>query len=293
MPLLKCSSGGLVNVDEEFSEKLIVQLAPTGMMPTKKDTPHVPITPKEIAADTYKAYKLGVSVVHVHARDEEGRPTYKKEIYDEIIARIKEKCPDIIICASTSGRTYSALDQRAQVLDLKPDMASLTVGSLNFSAAPSINSIETIKELAMRMAQKGIKPELEIFESGFINTAIYLERKGYFKPPMHFNLLLGSLGSIPADLRDHVYLVESIPHGNTWSATGIGRFQARINVAAILMGGHVRVGIEDSIYYDYHKRELATNERLVKRILKIAKELGRDIATPADARKILKLNYSC
>lgn len=280
-------------MDKEFSEKLIVQLAPTGMVPTKKDTPHVPITPKEIAADTYKAYKLGVSVVHVHARDEDGQPTYKKEVYDDIITRIREKCPDIVICVSTSGRTFSALDQRAQVLDLKPDMASLTVGSLNFPADTNINSIETIKELAMRMARKGIKPELEIFESGFINTAIYLARKGYFKPPLHFNLLLGSLGSIPADLRDHVYLVESIPQGNTWAATGIGRFQARINVAAILMGGHVRVGIEDSIYYDYGRRELATNERLVKRIVRVSKELGREIATPEEARKILRLNDNC
>lgn len=280
-------------MEDSFSEKLIVQLAPTGMVPTKKDTPHVPITPKEIAVDTYKAYRLGVSVVHIHARDEEGQPTYKKEIYGEIIARIKEKCPDIVVCASTSGRKFAALDQRAEVLDLKPDMASLTVGSLNFPADTSINSIDTIKELAARMAQKGVKPELEIFESGFINTAKYLARKGYFKPPLHFNLLLGSLGSIPADLRDHVYLVESIPQGDTWAATGIGRFQARINVAAILMGGHVRVGIEDSIYYDYGKRELATNEKLVKRIVKIAKELGRDIATPEEARKILRLNDRC
>jgi 3-keto-5-aminohexanoate cleavage enzyme len=277
---------------DDFSEKLIIQLAPTGMVPTKKDTPYVPITPREIARDIYKAYKLGVSVVHIHARDEEGRPTYKKEIYEDIFSLVKEKCPDIIICASTSGRVFSRLDQRTQVLDLGPDMASLTVGSLNFPADTSVNSIETIKELATRMARRGIKPELEIFEAGFINTAKYLAGKGYFKPPLHFNLLLGSLGSIPADMRDHVYLVESIPRGDTWSATGIGRFQARINVAAILMGGHVRVGIEDSIYYDHKNRELATNERLVKRIVKITKELGREIATPAEARKILRLKDS-
>ncbi|HTY90807.1 MAG TPA: 3-keto-5-aminohexanoate cleavage protein [Methanocella sp.] len=275
---------------DEFKEKLIIQLAPTGMVPTKKDTPHVPITPKEIAADTYKAYRLGASVVHLHARGEDGRPTYKKEVYEEIFSRVREKCPDIVICASTSGRLYSDIDQRAEVLELGPEMASLTVGSLNFPSDISINSIETIKDLAIRMARRGIKPELEIFESGFINTAQYLAKKGYFKAPLHFNLLLGSLGSIPADLRDHVYLVESIPRGDTWSAAGIGRYQARINVAAILMGGHVRVGIEDSIYYDYTTRELATNERLVRRIARIAKELGREIATPADARKILGLN---
>lgn len=266
---------------------LIIKLAPTGMIPTRKDTPYVPLTPEEIAKDTYKSYKLGVSVIHVHARDEQGMPTYKREIFEDIFARIKDKCPDIIICATTSGRVHPQVEHRAEALETRPEMASLTMGSLNFPRYSSVNPMETIKLLADSMRDKCILPELEIFEPGFINTSIYLARKGYLKPPLHYNMLLGSLGSIPGDLRDLVYLVESLPQGSTWSATGIGRFQTQINVGAILMGGHVRVGIEDSIYYNYKKKELATNENLVKRIVRIAEEIGRDIATPKEARKIL------
>jgi 3-oxoadipate:acetyl-CoA acetyltransferase len=271
----------------EPAEKLIIKLAPTGMIPTKKDTPHVPITPEEIIRDTYEAYKLGVSIVHIHARDKEGRPTHKKEDFEETFRGIKEKCPDIIICATTSGRVDPQVEHRSEVLALNPEMASLTVGSFNFPQHPSVNPLETIKHLATLMKNKGILPELEIFESGFINTAKYLCQRNYLKKPLHFNLLLGSLGSIPAGLEDLVYLVKSLPSGSTWSATGIGRFQAQINVAAILMGGHVRVGIEDSIYYNYPNAELATNPNLVKRIVRIADDLGRKIATPDEARAIL------
>lgn len=276
-------------VNGKLADKLIIKLAPTGMIPMKSDTAHVPITPKEIAEDTYKAYKLGASVVHVHARDAKGKPTYKKAIYQKIFSEIKKMCPDIILCASTSGRVHPQVEHRGEVLSLNPEMASLTVGSLNFPKYASVNSPETIKILAKSMLDKGILPELEIFEPGFINTAKYLHRKNYFKYLLHFNLLLGSLGSIPADIRDLTYLVDSLPPLSTWSATGIGRFQTQINLAAILMGGHVRIGIEDSIYYNYPDKELATNEKLVARIVYIAKELGREIATPNEARQILGL----
>jgi len=271
------------------AEKLIITLAPTGMIPTKKDTPHVAITPKEIAEDVYEAYKLGASIAHVHARDESGKPTYKKERYEQIIMEIKRKCPDIIICASTSGRVDPQVEHRGEVLDLYPEMASLTMGSLNFPKHPSVNPMDIIKKLAKMMMDRGIMPELEIFEAGFINTANYLVRKGYIKEPLHFCLLLGSLGSIPANLSDLTYLVSSLPANCNWSATGIGRFQIQINVAAILMGGHVRVGVEDSIYYNYPNEQLATNTDLVKRIVRIANELNREIATPKEARAILGL----
>jgi 3-keto-5-aminohexanoate cleavage enzyme len=267
--------------------KLIIQLAPTGMIPTKEITPYVPITPDEIAGDTYRAYNLGATVVHVHARDENGVPSPRTEIFDEIFNRIREKCPDIIICATTSGRFHHDPDQRAAVLDLKPEMATLSVGSVNFFDHPSINTPDLVTRLALKMNELGIKPELEIFEPGFINTARYLVKKGVLKSPLHFNLLLGSLGSIPADIRDLVYMVESLPPGSTWSGAGIGRFQAKINTAAILMGGHVRTGIEDALYYDDEQTLLATNEALGKRIVRIAGEMGREIATPDEARAIL------
>jgi 3-keto-5-aminohexanoate cleavage enzyme len=174
-------------------------------------------------------------------------------------------------------------------LDLQPEMASLTLGSLNFPQHPSVNSMETIKRIATAMKERGILPELEIFEPGFINTAKYLARKGYLKKPLHFCLLLGSLGSIPANISDLTYLAQLLPPKSSWSATGIGRFQVQINVASILMGGHVRVGIEDSIYYNYPGKELATNTKLVERIVRIAKDLDREIATPKEARELLGL----
>jgi 3-keto-5-aminohexanoate cleavage enzyme len=274
--------------DFEQVGKMIITLAPTGMIPTKKDTPYVPVTPEEIANETYQAYKLGVSIVHVHARDENGNPTYKKEFYEKIFKEIKRKCPDIIICASTSGRIFPQVEHRAEVLDLYPDMASLTMGSMNFPQYPSVNSLDTIKKLSTIMMERNILPELEIFEPGFINTAKYLFKKGYLKQ-LQFCLLLGSLGSIPANISDLSYLVQSLPTGSNWSATGIGRFQTQINVAAMLMGGHIRVGIEDSIYYNYPKEELATNVKLVERILRLAKDLNREIATPKETREILRL----
>src|SRR4030065_2143478 len=146
------------------------------MIPMKKDTPYVPITPQDIAKETYEAYKLGVSVVHVHARDEQGKPTFKKEVYQRIFREIKKKCSDIIICATTSGRVSPQVEHRTEVLDLCPEMASLTLGSLNFPQHPSVNSFETIIHLAKAMKENGVLPELEIFEPGFINTAKYLVR---------------------------------------------------------------------------------------------------------------------
>jgi 3-keto-5-aminohexanoate cleavage enzyme len=279
----------IIDYECEPVGKLIITLAPTGMIPTKKENPHVPLTPEEIAKDVYEAYKLGASIVHVHARDEQGQPTHRKEIFAEIFKEIRRKCSDIIICATTSGRVDPQVEHRTEVLDLFPEMASLTLGSLNFPQHPSVNPMETIKKIATSMKEKGILPELEIFEAGFINTAKYLARKGYLRKPLHFSLILGSLGSISANIGDLTYLTQLLPQESTWSATGIGRFQAQINVAAILMGGHVRVGIEDSIYYNYPKEELATNVKLVERIARIAKELNREIATPKETREILGL----
>ena len=276
--------------DSTLFEPLIIQLAPTGMILQKGDNPSVPISPDEIAADVSRCYKLGVSVVHVHARHEDGTSAYEREIYEDIFEKIRKKCPEIIFCASTSGRGVPDMENRCQVLDLMPEMATLTVGTVNFVGQRSNNTFESVKYLADRMKKLGIKPEIEIFERGFINTALYLAKKGHLSYPMHFNFLLGSLGSIPAELRDLAYLVDSIPEGNTWAATGIGRFQIGINTAAIIMGGHVRVGLEDALYYNHATSELATNENLIKRVVRIAHDVGREIATPKEARRILSLN---
>lgn len=272
-------------------KKLIINAAITGMVPTKNDNPYLPVSVEEIIEDSINCFQVGASIVHIHARDETGKPTYKKEIYRRIIEGIRKKCPDLIICVSTSGRIYNTFEKRSECLelkgDIKPDMASLTMGPLNFPQQISINTIDMIEKLALKMRNNGIIPEIEIFEPGMIQTAKMLIKKGILKPPFYFNIILGSLYSTPATLSDLVYMVQSLPEGAIWGATGIGQFQLAINFAAILMNGNVRVGLEDNIYYDIQKKRYATNEMLIERIVKFAKEIGRDITTPSEARNII------
>ncbi len=272
--------------------KIIINAAITGMVPTKKETPHIPITEDEIVADAIACHKAGASIVHLHVRDENGEPCYKAERYKRIITRIRNEC-DIIICVSTSGRKYKEFEKRTEVLKLdgeaKPEMASLTTGSLNFSKQASINSPEMICELAKTMIANDIRPELEVFDIGMLNYAKYLANKLPLTKPLYFNLLLGSLGGIPGRPRDLSYLVQNLPEDSVWAAAGIGAFQLPINVTALVKGGGVRIGLEDNIYYDYQKMSPTTNEELIKRIVRIAKELDRKIATPKEVRQMLNI----
>lgn len=275
----------------ELYTKLIINAAITGMVPKKENTPHVPISVEEIIQDATACCQAGASIVHIHARDKNGRPTYEKEVYADIISGIREECPDLIICASTSGRVYNTFESRSQVLELegnlKPDMASLTLGSLNFMEQASINSPEMIEKLALKMKENGIVPEMEIFDAGMINTARVMIKKGILVRPFYCNILFGSIYSIPGTLFDLSYIVKSLPRGFHWSAAGIGKFQLKMNLAAILMGGNVRVGLEDNIYYDCDKGTLATNEQLITRLINFSKEIGRMVATPKEAAYIL------
>ena len=274
--------------------KLIINCALTGMVPTKSDTSCVPVTPEEIASDAIACANAGATIVHVHARDEDGKPTYRKDVYREIIERIREAAPELVICVSTSGRKFPDPELRGEVLDLRgkarPDMASLTLGSFNFPQTISPNPPQTIHYLAERMAEKGIKPELEAFEAGMINYGVYLLRKGLLKDDSpYFNLILGSLGTSRANVASLHNMLECLPIDAVWSVGGVGRFQLPITTIAIALGGGVRVGIEDTIYYDYERTKLATNEMLVKRVVRIAKELGRELATPEETRSRLGL----
>ena len=273
--------------------KLILNLALTGVVHTKADAPHLPVTPEEIAEDTKRCYDAGASMVHLHARDAHGAPDYRKEIYTEIVQRVRECCSDIIVCVSTSGRAANAFEQRSQSLelddDLKPEMASLTLGSLNFPTQASVNDPQMIAALLAKMAERDIVPELEVFDCGMIDYAKYLLRREILHPPLYFNLFLGSLGTIQATPHHLTSLVEQLPEGATWGATGVGRSQFRINAMAVAMGGHVRVGLEDSAFMDLGKSRPATNLRLVERIAGVARSMGRDIASPDEARKIIGL----
>ncbi|MBI2102583.1 3-keto-5-aminohexanoate cleavage protein [Candidatus Woesearchaeota archaeon] len=274
--------------------KLIINFTPNGMIPTKEMTPFVPISPEEIANDVLKAAELGASIVHLHAREPDGTPSTKKEIFAEIIRRIRAKNKEIIIGVTTSGRNINTFEARSEVLDLdgdvKPDMGSLTLSSLNFNKSASVNSPEVIQKLATKMLERGIKPELEAFDIGMINYAKYLITKEIIKPPFYFNLLFGNIACAQADLINAGLMIRELPESSTWAFAGIGDHQLKMNTLGIIWEGNVRVGLEDNIYFDNPKRtQLATNIQLVERIAKLAKAYGREIATPREVRKILGL----
>jgi uncharacterized protein (DUF849 family) len=207
----------------------------------------------------------------------------------DLTRRVREACPDLIVCVSCSGRNVCDLEARSAPLRADAEMASLTLGSLNFPNQAVETSPRTICELARRMRSAGIVPELEAFEPGFINYARYLIGKDVLVPPFYFNLILGSLGTAPLDPIGLGYMVSLLPEGATWAAGGIGRYQMDANVMAIAAGGHVRVGLEDNLHYDRRRTELADNVRLVERIARIAREMGREPASPAEARHVIGL----
>ncbi|UCH23910.1 MAG: 3-keto-5-aminohexanoate cleavage protein [Deltaproteobacteria bacterium] len=271
-------------------EKLVITVATTGSLPKKKNNPHVPITPSEIIETGVRCEAAGASIIHVHVRnleDESASTDYRlfEEVYDGLKSRT-----NLIIQISTGGRAGMAYEQRCERLKLKPEMASLTTGSVNFPNNVYINSPELIEKLAADMQKYGVKPEMEIFDVSMINNALALTNKNLAKPPLHFDFVLGLKGAIPATVENLVHLKNSIPPDSTWTTTGIGAAQLVMNTHAILMGGHTRVGLEDCIYY--RRGELATNERMVERIVRLSKEFGREVATPDEAREILHLPAS-
>jgi uncharacterized protein (DUF849 family) len=273
---------------------LIINFAPTGMIPTKTMTPHVPISVSEIVEDVQEASEIGITMVHLHARDEEsGAPTYRMEVFGRIIEGIRKFSPDLIVCVSLSGRGIKEFEQRAAPLqligNLKPDMGSLTLSSLNFNAVESVNSPDMIQKLALEMKAKGILAELEAFDVGMINYAKYLEKKGLLKPPHYFNLLLGNIACAQADLLSAGWMIRELPEGSIWSLAGIGDAQLMMNSIAVAAGGGARVGLEDTIYFDARRTLLARNGDLVRRVHALADANGRSVMKPAELRGILNL----
>jgi uncharacterized protein (DUF849 family) len=273
---------------------LIVNFTPTGMIPTKAMTPYVPITVDEIVEDVQEAVELGITMVHLHARDEKtGMPTYKGEVYRTIIEKIRKFSKELIICVSLSGRNFNEFEKRSEPLHLereaKPDMGSLTLSSLNFNRKESINSPEMIQSLAREMKKKGILPEFEAFDAGMINYAKYLERKGLTEPPHYFNLILGNIACAQADLLHTGVMIRDLPPNSFWSLGGVGNDQLMMNSLAILCGGGARVGIEDNIWLDKERTKLARNADLIKRIHTLAETNGRKIMLPRELRHLLNL----
>ncbi|WMW79890.1 3-keto-5-aminohexanoate cleavage protein [Undibacterium cyanobacteriorum] len=276
-----------------MQKDLIINVAPTGMVPNKEMSPHVPLTPKEIAADVIACVDEGASIAHLHGRDEQGQPTSEPRIVADIIERIRHEKPEVIITLTTSGRRAQEFEQRAQSLlldgDVKPDMASLTLGSMNFATEASLNAPSMIMRLAELMLEKDIKPELEVFDLGMVHFAHVLIEKGLLKPPYYFNLLLGNVATAQAKLLHLGMMVNELPEGAVWAVAGLGRFQHQANALGIVAADGVRVGLEDNLWFDDQRQRLATNPDLVRRVAQQATAMGRQAASAQSVRERLQL----
>jgi 3-keto-5-aminohexanoate cleavage enzyme len=253
----------------------------------RSQQPHLPLLPEEVGAEYARAHEAGAAIGHVHGRRPDGTPTQDLETFRAYSAAIRQRCP-IIQQFSTGGAVGMGVEERIEALQLKPDMATLTLGTCNFGDDIFENSLPTIRTILARIQQYGIVPELEIFDVGMLATADVLFAKGLLTPPAHFDFVLGVPGAAAATAENLTHFARSIPAGCTWTVAGIGRRQTAMATMAIAMGGHVRVGFEDNIYY--RKGELAdSNARFVERVVRIAREVGREPASVQEARQILRM----
>jgi 3-keto-5-aminohexanoate cleavage enzyme len=270
--------------------KLGITAACVGAEATRQQNPAVPYTVDEIVAEIVAAHAAGAAIAHIHGRLPDGTPTQDVEVYRAIVEGVRSRC-GVICQVSTGGAVGMPAEERIQVLDADPDMATLSMGTMNFGAEVFANPLPTIKEFLARMRARGIPPELEVFDAGMMASALHLFGKGLLGPPTHFEFVLGVPGGMPADLESLLYLQARLPQGCTFSVAGIGAAQLPLAVAAILRGGHVRVGFEDNLYY--RKGELArSNAQLVERVVRIAGELDVEIASPAEARQLLGTEHN-
>jgi uncharacterized protein (DUF849 family) len=272
----------------------IINFAPTGMIPTKAMTPHVPVSVDEIVGQVLEACEIGITMVHLHARDgQSGAPTCQADTFARIISGIREHNQELVIVVTLSGRNFNQFEMRRQPLTLegalKPDMGSLTLSSVNFNKETSVNSPEMIIALAAEMQRLNILPELEVFDTGMINYAKYLEKKGLLTAPHYFNFIFGNVACAQAELLPMGLFLADLPPGSIWSMGGIGDYQMKVNSIAVASGGGVRVGIEDNIWYDSARTVLTRNSDLIRRIHTLAEMHGRAIMTPSELRKILHL----
>ena len=264
-------------------EKLIITCAITGAETTTASQPNVPITPKQQGEAAEKAIEAGASVIHLHVRNDDGTPSQQVDRFQEAILEIKKRVKDAIIQISTGGAVGEAPEKRLAPLKLKPEMASLNLGSLNFGEDVFINYPKDIELLARGIKEHSIIPEIEIYEMGMLETVLKYAKKDLIAAPFHVQFVLGVPGGMSGEVRNLVHLIGGLPPQSTWGVAGVGRYQLPLATHAILMGGHVRVGFEDNIYYS--KGVLAlSNAELVARVSRLAGELGRGIATPAEAR---------
>ncbi|MBA2599007.1 MAG: 3-keto-5-aminohexanoate cleavage protein [Chloroflexota bacterium] len=270
-------------------DALIISAATTGSWPTKAQNPNVPTTPGEIAGAAIRCGEAGAAIVHIHVRDDEERVTCDPERYAKVRDLVESAGSNVVINMSTGGGAGTSSDEeRMAPLVLGPEIASFDCGSVNFGERVFINSPSFLRELAVRMKTYGVKPEIECFEPGHVWNALRLIDDGLLDAPFWFQFVLGVRGGSPPEVKQLQHLVDMLPPGAHWSVCGIGRAQLPLGLAAMAMGGHVRTGLEDNIWY--RKGELAvSNAQLVDRVARIAGELGRPLATPDQVRALLGL----
>lgn len=259
--------------------KTIINFCPTGMVPTKALTQYVPIHPNEIIEQVHEAYEIGITIAHLHARNEEETPTYKKSIYQLIFEGVRKYCPELVICGSTSGRNFPEFEKRSEVIELKPDMCSLTLSSLNFLEQASVNSPQIIQRLAMKMSDYGVNPELECFDLGMINYGNYLIKKGIIKAPFYWNLLFGNIAGFQAKPEHFKVSISDIKQPAFIGIGGIGSNQFSTMDWALKHGFGVRVGLEDNIWWNRKDKEYATNVKLVEFVHSKMKEYNTVLLT--------------
>ena len=269
-------------------QPVMITAAMVGAEVTKAQQPYLPTTPSEIIAAAVECYEAGAAIIHIHVRDAEGNATQDAAIFREVVEGIRSRC-DVITQVSTGGAVWMSADERLQSIECEPDMATLTTGTVNFGNDVFMNNRGLVEIFAGRLRERGIVPEIEVFDTGMLDEAMRLRHMGLIGDPIHFDFVMGVPGGIGPDPAHLVHMVRCLPPGSSWSVAGIGRSQLTLGTIALAMGGNVRVGFEDNIYY--RKGQLArSNAELVARVARLAQELDRPVATPAQAREMLQLN---
>ena len=274
----------------DLSSKVILTVAPTGAWPSKEDTPYIPLQPREIADEVYACWKAGASIAHLHVRDDQGKSSMSLDKFTETVNLIRATDCDIVLNLTTSGQLgLEDEDRMRHIKALRPELASYDCGSMNWLHTTVFeNSPRFLEKLGTTMLEHNIKPEIEVFDAGMVYNALHYLKKGILKGPLHFQFVLGAPGGMDATVENLMFLRTLIPAGSTWGALGIGKGHLPIMYAAMALGGHARVGMEDNIYYA--KGVLAkSNVAFVERTKRIATEINKQVATPAEARAILGL----
>lgn len=275
---------------KNHKNKVIVTAALTGAVTTKKDNPNLPTQPDEIIASALACYEAGAAAVHIHVRDEDDSASMRYDRFEEIVTGIRKTgCPVILNLTSSGGQGFSWEERIKPFKELKPELASFDAGTMNWlNSVVFMNEPKFLELCGEEMIAAGVKPEIEVFDMGMLNTAKYYIKKGIIREPAHFQLCLGAPGGMEATTENLLYLVNHLPEDSTWSAFGIGRGANEVLLASLALGGNIRVGLEDNVYYNAGQ-PAESNEQFIRRAARMAEEVGRSLATPDEAREILGL----